>query len=39
MSDVLPEYERAGFVLVGLFAVNPHEPEVDECNLFFERRN
>ena len=39
MTDVLPEYERAGFVLTGLFAVNPHEPEVDECNLFFERRD
>jgi FkbM family methyltransferase len=39
MSDVLPEYERANFVLAGLFAVNPREPEVDECNLFFERRN
>ncbi|HET6942312.1 MAG TPA: FkbM family methyltransferase [Sphingomicrobium sp.] len=38
MTDVLPEYER-GFVLAGLFAVNPREAEVDECNLFFERRN
>ena len=39
MTDVLPEYELAGFVLAGLFAVNPNEPEVDECNLFFERRD
>jgi FkbM family methyltransferase len=39
MTDVLPEYERAGFVLAGLFAVNPHERQVDECNLFFERRD
>lgn len=39
MTDVLPEYEEAGFVLAGLFSVNPQEPEVDECNLFFARRH
>lgn len=36
-TDAIQEYSNAGFELAGIFAVNPMEPFLLECDCFFQR--
>lgn len=36
-TDAIREYASSGFELAGIFAVNPTEPILIECDCFFER--